>query len=33
MYSAFQSNNDDDDVKGFSIEAPGMQEMVDIATL
>ncbi|KII89378.1 hypothetical protein PLICRDRAFT_109244 [Plicaturopsis crispa FD-325 SS-3] len=33
MYSAFQSNNDDQDTEKFSIEAPGMCEMVDIAAL
>ncbi|KAG7086440.1 hypothetical protein E1B28_002394 [Marasmius oreades] len=33
MYSAFQSNNDEDDVAMFSMEAPGMQELVDIAAL
>ncbi|KAI0792718.1 aminophospholipid-transporting P-type ATPase [Abortiporus biennis] len=33
MYSAFQSNNDEDDVLPFSIDAPGMLETVDIACL
>jgi len=33
MYTAFQSNNDSDSVEAFSINAPGMQEMVDIAAL
>ncbi|KIM87383.1 hypothetical protein PILCRDRAFT_772356 [Piloderma croceum F 1598] len=33
MYSAFQSNNDEEDTATFSIEASGMREMVDIAAL
>ncbi|RDX52903.1 aminophospholipid-transporting P-type ATPase [Lentinus brumalis] len=33
MFSAFQSNNDSEDTETFSIEAPGMREMVDIAAL
>ncbi|KAJ7067761.1 aminophospholipid-transporting P-type ATPase [Mycena belliarum] len=33
MYSAFQSNNDDSTTAPFSLEAPGMKEMVDIAAL
>lgn len=33
MYTAFQSNNDSDSVEAFSISAPGMREMVDIAAL
>jgi sodium/potassium-transporting ATPase subunit alpha len=33
MFSAFQSRNDEDDVEAFTLVAPGMQEMVDIATL
>ncbi|KAJ7272951.1 aminophospholipid-transporting P-type ATPase [Mycena rebaudengoi] len=33
MYSAFQSNNDDSTTAKFSLDAPGMPEMVDIAAL
>ncbi|EJD46213.1 P-type cation-transporting ATPase [Auricularia subglabra TFB-10046 SS5] len=33
MYSAFQSNNDEEQTRPFSLESPGMQEMVDIAAL
>lgn len=33
MYSAFQSNNDDETTEKFSINASGMREMVDIAAL
>ncbi|KAF8061678.1 aminophospholipid-transporting P-type ATPase [Lyophyllum atratum] len=33
MYTAFQSNNDEDGTAQFSIEASGMKEMVDIAAL
>ncbi|OBZ75130.1 Potassium-transporting ATPase alpha chain 2 [Grifola frondosa] len=33
MFSAFQSNNDSETTESFSIDAPGMQEMVDIAAL
>jgi sodium/potassium-transporting ATPase subunit alpha len=33
MYSAFQSNNDDATTAPFSLQAPGMAEMVDIAAL
>ncbi|KAK7688841.1 hypothetical protein QCA50_007530 [Cerrena zonata] len=33
MYSAFQSNNDNEDTLPFSIDAPGMRETVDIAAL
>jgi sodium/potassium-transporting ATPase subunit alpha len=33
MYSAFQSNNDEEDTAQFSINAAGMREMVDIAAL
>ncbi|KAI0696556.1 aminophospholipid-transporting P-type ATPase [Cerioporus squamosus] len=33
MFSAFQSNNDSETTETFSIEAPGMREMVDIAAL
>ncbi|KAJ6620357.1 aminophospholipid-transporting P-type ATPase [Mycena sp. CBHHK59/15] len=33
MYSAFQSNNDEETTAKFSLEAPGMREMVDIAAL
>jgi sodium/potassium-transporting ATPase subunit alpha len=33
MYSAFQSNNDDEETAKFSIQEPGMLEMVDIAGL
>ena len=33
MYTAFQSNNDEDDTAVFSLNAPGMQDMVDIAAL
>ncbi|KDQ10530.1 hypothetical protein BOTBODRAFT_58067 [Botryobasidium botryosum FD-172 SS1] len=33
MYSAFHSRNDEDDTENFVVTAPGMQEMVDIATL
>jgi len=33
MYSAFQSNNDEQTTESFSMQAPGMSEMVDIATL
>ncbi|KAJ6546853.1 aminophospholipid-transporting P-type ATPase [Mycena capillaripes] len=33
MYSAFQSNNDDESTAPFSLEASGMAEMVDIAAL
>jgi sodium/potassium-transporting ATPase subunit alpha len=33
MLSAFQSNNDEEGVSKFSIDVPGMKEMVDIATL
>lgn len=33
MYSAFQSNNDANETETFSVDAPGMQEMVHIAAL
>ncbi|KAI0355099.1 aminophospholipid-transporting P-type ATPase [Trametes cingulata] len=33
MFSAFQSNNDSQTTESFSIDAPGMREMVDIAAL
>ncbi|KAJ7885400.1 aminophospholipid-transporting P-type ATPase [Mycena leptocephala] len=33
MYSAFQSNNDEETTAPFSLEASGMTEMVDIAAL
>ncbi|CAK5279227.1 unnamed protein product [Mycena citricolor] len=33
MYSAFQSNNDEETVSSFSLEASGMTELVDIAAL
>ncbi|KAI0713643.1 aminophospholipid-transporting P-type ATPase [Earliella scabrosa] len=33
MFSAFQSNNDSDTTEMFSLDAPGMREMVDIAAL
>ncbi|KAF9036806.1 aminophospholipid-transporting P-type ATPase [Panaeolus papilionaceus] len=33
MYTAFQSNNDDQTTAKFSLEAPGMREIVDIAAL
>lgn len=33
MFSAFQSNNDQQDTSKFDLESPGMQEMVDIAAL
>jgi sodium/potassium-transporting ATPase subunit alpha len=33
MYSAFQSNNDDQTTLPFSMDATGMQEIVDIAAL
>lgn len=33
MYTAFQSNNDSSETEVFSINAPGMREMVDIAAL
>lgn len=33
MFTAFQSNNDEEDVSQFTLEAPGMREMVDIAAL
>jgi len=33
MYSAFQSNNDDETTEKFSLEGSGMREMVDIAAL
>ncbi|EMD34329.1 hypothetical protein CERSUDRAFT_117207 [Gelatoporia subvermispora B] len=33
MYTAFQSNNDSETTEAFSINAPGMREMVDIAAL
>jgi sodium/potassium-transporting ATPase subunit alpha len=33
MYTAFKSNNDEDTTREFTIKAPGMREMVDIATL
>ncbi|KAG6876170.1 hypothetical protein C0992_000603 [Termitomyces sp. T32_za158] len=33
MYTAFQSNNDEENVPQFSMSAPGMTEMVDIAAL
>ena len=33
MFSAFQSNNDSETTETFSLEAPGMREMVDIAAL
>ncbi|CAA7265292.1 unnamed protein product [Cyclocybe aegerita] len=33
MYSAFQSNNDDQTTKSFSTDASGLKEMVDIAAL
>ncbi|KAF9533592.1 aminophospholipid-transporting P-type ATPase [Crepidotus variabilis] len=33
MFSAFQSNNDDETTEKFSLEAPGMREVVDVAAL
>ncbi|KAI0730164.1 aminophospholipid-transporting P-type ATPase [Fomitopsis betulina] len=33
MYTAFQSNNDTEETETFTITAPGMREMVDIAAL
>lgn len=33
MYTAFKSNNDDEETLPFSLDAPGMQEMVDISAL
>src|SRR5258705_539240 len=33
MYSAFQSNNDDQTTESFSMDASGMQEIVDICAL
>ncbi|KAF8655874.1 hypothetical protein AX16_002957 [Volvariella volvacea WC 439] len=33
MYSAFQSNNDEGNTATFSLDAPGMREMVDVAAL
>ncbi|KAF8162822.1 aminophospholipid-transporting P-type ATPase [Crassisporium funariophilum] len=33
MYSAFQSNNDDESTQKFSMDASGMQEIVDISAL
>jgi len=33
MYSAFQSNNDEQTTESFSMQASGMSEMVDIAAL
>ena len=33
MFSAFQSNNDSDTTEMFTLDAPGMREMVDIAAL
>ncbi|KIK59054.1 hypothetical protein GYMLUDRAFT_170208 [Collybiopsis luxurians FD-317 M1] len=33
MFSAFQSNNDEEGITQFSLVAPGMAEMVDIAAL
>ena len=33
MYSTFQSNNDEQITESFSMQAPGMSEMVDIAAL
>lgn len=33
MYSAFQSNNDESTTAPFSLQEPGMAEMVDIAAL
>ncbi|KAH9948142.1 aminophospholipid-transporting P-type ATPase [Amylocystis lapponica] len=33
MYSAFQSNNDSETTDAFTIDAPGMQEMIDISAL
>ncbi|KAF9265867.1 aminophospholipid-transporting P-type ATPase [Marasmius fiardii PR-910] len=33
MFTAFQSNNDENDVAMFSMDAPGMQEVIDIAAL
>ncbi|CDO71883.1 hypothetical protein BN946_scf184940.g30 [Trametes cinnabarina] len=33
MFSAFQSNNDSEDTEAFTIGAPGMREMVDVAAL
>ena len=33
MFTAFQSNNDTEDITAFSLKEPGMVEMVDIATL
>ena len=33
MSSAFHSNNDDESTEAFSIESPGMREIVDIAAL
>ncbi|KAI8999130.1 aminophospholipid-transporting P-type ATPase [Trametes punicea] len=33
MYTAFQSNNDSQETEAFSINAPGMREMVDVAAL
>ncbi|KDQ59725.1 hypothetical protein JAAARDRAFT_192199 [Jaapia argillacea MUCL 33604] len=33
MYSAFQSNNDEQDVESFNIDKGGMRELVDVAAL
>lgn len=33
MYTAFQSNNDEENTPPFSLDAPGMRELVDIAAL
>ncbi|KAI0781478.1 aminophospholipid-transporting P-type ATPase [Trametes elegans] len=33
MFSAFQSNNDSETTEAFSLDTPGMREMVDIAAL
>lgn len=33
MFSAFQSNNDSETTEAFSIDAPGMRAMVDVAAL
>ncbi|KAJ8507033.1 hypothetical protein ONZ45_g10547 [Pleurotus djamor] len=33
MYSAFQSNNDDDDTTPFSIDASGMREIINVTAL
>jgi sodium/potassium-transporting ATPase subunit alpha len=33
MYSAFQSNNDEDGIAPFALDAPGMPELVDVAVL